>query len=325
MALYSVVIPCYKSSLTIKRVVDETVDEFKRLGIEDFEFVLVNDCSPDDGATKSAIFSLAETYRFVKAVDLGKNTGQHNALLTGLRFADGEFIISMDDDMQTRPSEIIRLIDKINEGYDVVYGYFEKKQESLFRRLGSLVHHATVTFLMRKPKELKTSSFWIIRRYVRDYAVQYTFPQVAMQGIFLRITENIACTPLQHFDREVGTSGYTFKKLLRQYSGDLGFSVRLLNIVFVVSLILLCGSVLGALIILAIKLFGSTDTGSWGLSCLITFYTGLILLFLGIIGNYLGRLYTGETGTPQAVIRETRNIEKKDNDNPVDNKLLNRD
>ena len=312
MALYSVVIPCYKSSKTIRTVVDSTIEEFEKIGIRDFEFVLVNDCSPDDGATRTAIFDLSDQYPFVKSIDLGKNGGQHNALLTGLRYADGEYIVSMDDDMQTRPSEIIKLISKLNEGYDVVYGYFEKKQESLFRRFGSWVHHVTVEFLMKKPKELKTSSFWIIRRYVRDYAIEYEFPQVAIQGIFLRVTENITCTPLQHYAREIGESGYTLKKLIRQYSSDLAFSVRLLNLIPWVAVFLMCLSIVGGLTLLIVKLVNATAyLRDFGFVCLLTFFTSLVLLALGIIGNYLGRLYLGQSKSPQAVIRETRNIGQK--------------
>ena len=159
MKSYSVIIPCYKSSKTIKTVVTSTVDEFANLGIRDYEFVLVNDCSPDDGATREAIFELAQQYSFVKAVDLGKNTGQHNALIAALNFASGDFIISMDDDMQCRPSEIIKLINKINEGYDVVYGYYEKIEESLFRRFGSLVHYWTVRYLMGDGKTERSENF----------------------------------------------------------------------------------------------------------------------------------------------------------------------
>ena len=162
---------------------------------------------------------------------------------------------------------------------------------------------------MNKPNWLKSSSFWIIRRFVRDYAIKYSFPQVAMQGLFLRITNNISCTPLVHYEREVGSSGYTIKKLLRQYSSDLGFSVKLLNIILAVGLFITFLSVLGAIALLIYRIVDPVGSvGFAGLICLFSFYTGLILNGIGILGNYLGRLYRGQTADPQFVVRETRNI-----------------
>ena len=314
MARYSVVIPCYKSSLTVGTVVETTVEEFRNLGIDDFEFVLVNDCSPDEGKTREAIFRLAEKYPFVKAIDLGKNGGQHNATMAGLHYATGDFIISMDDDMQTRPSEIIKLKSKMDEGYDIVYGYYEQKKESLFRRMGSTLNHLTVCFLLQKPKWLKTSSFWIIRKYVRDYAIQYAFPQVHLQGVFLRVTGNIACVPINHFDREVGKSGYTLKKLIWQYFNIIGFSVRPLAMIRNLGVILASLSFVAGLVVLIHKLIHPETAVGWSsMTCLICFFAGVLLLAMGVIGNYLGKLYSGATRTPQYVVREVRNVPESEN------------
>ena len=309
MARFSVVIPCYRSSQTVETVVKTTVKEFKNLGIDNFEFVLVNDCSPDKGQTREAVFCLAEEYPFVKSIDLGKNSGQHNATIAGLHYATGDFIISMDDDMQTRPSEIKKLKSKLDEGYDIVYGYYEKKKESLFRRIGSTLNHLTVCFLLHKPKWLRTSSFWIIRKYVRDYAVQYEFPQVHLQGIFLRITRNITCVPIQHYDREEGESGYTLKKLIWQYFNIIGFSVRPLIIIRDLGIILASLSFVAGLIVLIHKLIHPETAVGWSsMVCIICFFSGILLLAMGVAGNYMGRLYLGVTRTPQYVVRETRNV-----------------
>lgn len=128
MPKYSVVIPCYKSSKTIGKVVALTVEEFERIGIRKYEFVLVNDCSPDNGQTRAELFRLAEQFSFVKIVDLGNNSGQHNATMAGLSFATGDFIISMDDDMQTRPSEIIKLKTKWTKGMISFMGIMKKRK-----------------------------------------------------------------------------------------------------------------------------------------------------------------------------------------------------
>ena len=149
------------------------MEELKRLEIPEYEFVLVDDCSPDDGATMAALLSLVRDYSCVKAVELAKNAGQHNAVMAGLNYASGDAFIAMDDDMQTHPSQLKYLLEKFYEGYDIVYGYYPDKKHSKFRNFGSYINSLSVRILLKKPKDLKTSSFWIIKKFVRDYAVQY--------------------------------------------------------------------------------------------------------------------------------------------------------
>lgn len=310
MNRYSVVIPCYKSAPTIRKVVILTIEELQHLDIQDFEFVLVNDCSPDNGETICALQELAEEFPFVKVVDLGKNVGQHNATMAGLRYAEGDYIISMDDDMQTHPSQIGRIKEKFEEGYDIVYGYYEKKKESLFRRLGSALNYWTVRILIHKPKWLKTSSFWMIRRYVRDYVIQYRHPHVHLQGLFLRTTSSIACVPIEHFEREYGSSTYTLKKLVRLYSNIIGFSVMPLKIVTNIGYFFAIGGFAIDAIVLIRKLLHPALAAGWasmfGALC---FFSGVILVALGVVGSYVGRLFMGETNTPQYVVRDLINVE----------------
>ncbi len=309
MPRFSIVIPCYKSSKTIEKVVVSTSEEMDRLGIGDYEFVLVNDCSPDEDQTARKLFELADRFDYVKVVDLAKNMGQHNATMAGLNYAAGDFIISMDDDMQTNPSEIKKLWGKMNEGYDIVYGYYEKKEESLFRRFGSYLNYLTVRILIKKPKWLKTSSFWIIRRYVRDYAIQYQNPNVHLQGVFLRITSKIACLPIVHVKREVGKSGYTLKKLVRVYMNILAYSIMPLRIVQGFGFLLALVGLITDIVVLIRKLVTPHISVGWtsliGAVCL---FTGAILIAIGVVGDYVGRLYMGQTREPQFTVRETRNI-----------------
>ena len=125
--LYSVVIPCYMSSQTIRKVVEETMLQFKDMNRGDVEFVLVDDCSPDEGATVRQLRSLVQDYPNVRAVELARNGGQHNASMAGLNYAKGDLIISMDDDGQTSPTQLPKLLDEIEKGYDIVYGYYPHK------------------------------------------------------------------------------------------------------------------------------------------------------------------------------------------------------
>lgn len=312
MARYSVVIPCYKSSKSVAQVVDMTVQEFGELGINDFEFVLVNDCSPDDGATLREIMRLADERPYVVAVDLGKNSGQHNATMAGLNHASGDFIISMDDDLQTNPSEFPKLMAKLDEGYDVVYGYYEEKKENLFRRMGSALNHWTVQLLIHKPKWLKTSSFWIIRRYVRDYVIQYRYPNVHLQGLFLRTTDNITCVPIRHYEREYGTSTYTLKKLIRLYLNIVTFSSVPIHAVSNMGFILAGLGFLIDFYLLIRKIINPAyATGWFSIIGALCFFSGVILVALGVVGAYVGRLMMGQTNTPQYVVRATKNYHER--------------
>ena len=174
-----------------------------------------------------------------------------------------------------------------------------------------MLNHITVHFLIGKPKWLKTSSFWMIRKYVRDYAIQYSLPQVHLQGVFLRITGNIACIPIQHFEREEGKSGYTLKKLVKLYSNIVGFSARPLDIVLCFGVILSIVGIIGLLIHLILQGVSagnqSQNATLYWLCCMLT---GFVITAQGVIGNYIGRICHGEMKKPQFVVRETKNIEK---------------
>lgn len=291
--------------MTIGKVVEMTAAEMKEMGKNDFEFILVNDCSGDEGKTIHAICELAEKYDYVTSIDLAKNAGQHNAIMAGLNYTTGEIIIGMDDDLQTHPSQLSLLFDKFEENYDIVYGYYPEKKHSLFRNFGSWVNYMTVRLLIGKPKWLKTSSFWVIKKFVRDAVIEYKCPYTYLQGLFLRTTRNIACVPVKHFKREVGKSNYTFKKLLKLWSNIIGFSIVPLR------LSVYCGygfsglSIVGAIIILIKKLIDPKMALGWpSLMVAICFFAGLNLLFLGLIGEYIGRMFLSTNSQPQYVVRQ---------------------
>jgi undecaprenyl-phosphate 4-deoxy-4-formamido-L-arabinose transferase len=210
----------------------------------------------------------------------------------------------MDDDMQTHPSQLPLLFDKFDEGYDIVYGYYPQKHHSMFRNFGSWLNYISVRILIGKPKDLKTSSFWIIRRFVRDYVVQYKSHYTHLQGLFLRTTRNIACVPVEHFDRAYGTSGYNLNKLVTLWSNIMGYSIVPLRIATRVGAFISILSILGAFAIVLKKIFAPTSAVGWySLIVSIFFLSGLIMMFLGLIGEYLGRMFQGMTNEPQFVVR----------------------
>ena len=303
--MISVVIPCYKSSQTIRKVVELTAEELKKLGFPEFEFVLVDDCSPDDGETVSELRRLSQDHAYVKSILLAKNSGQHNALMAALNYAKGDILIGMDDDMQTHPSQIQYLLAELDKGYDIVYGYYPEKKTSGFRSLGSYFNYLSVRILIGKPKELKTSSFWVIRKFVRDAVIEYKNPYAYIQGLFLRTTRNISCVPIKHFEREVGTSGYTFSKLVKLWSNIMGFSVVPLRLATWAGGFFAFLGIIGALVVIIRKLMIPTMAIGWpSMMVAICFFSGINLMVLGLVGEYIGRMFLGLNREPQYVVRE---------------------
>ena len=311
--LYSIVIPCYKSSKTIRKVVEMTMQEMDRLNRREYEFVLVDDCSPDDGETIAALMGLVRDYACVKVVELAKNAGQHNAVMAGLNEGSGDVFIAMDDDMQTHPSQLGKLLDEFDKGYDIVYGYYEHKEHSKFRNFGSYVNYMTVRILLKKPKDLKTSSFWVIRKFVRDYAVEYKSAYTHLQGLFLRTTRNISSVPIQHFKREVGTSNYTLKKLIKLWSNILGFSIVPLQMATYTGFFFSLIGILAAIGVIILKFVRPATYIGWpSMMATICFFSGLNLMFMGIIGEYVGRIFLGMSKNPQYVVRQVHHRDASD-------------
>ena len=305
MYMYSVIIPCYKSSHTIREVVELTAAKLEELGRTPFEFVLVDDYSPDDGETICELRALADDHNYVKVIELARNSGQHNAVMAGLNYAEGDVLIAMDDDMQTHPSQLPKLFEAFDQGYDIVYGYYPQKHHNAFRNFGSWVNYTSVRILIGKPKDLKTSSFWIIKRFVRDYVVQYKSHYTHLQGLFLRTTRNIASVPVEHFEREYGHSGYTFGKLISLWSNIMGYSIVPLRIATRAGVFFAMLGILGAAAIVLKKIFAPTSAVGWySVMVSICFFSGLIMLFLGLIGEYLGRMFQNQTNDPQFVVRD---------------------
>ena len=304
---YSIVIPCYRSSHTIRSVVEETIAEMDRLGRDGYEFILVDDFSPDDGETVRELQALADQYSCVTAIALAHNVGQHNALICGLNYASGNIIIFMDDDMQTHPSQLDKIINGLDEDHDVVYGYYPDKKHSGFRNFGSWFTHMSVRILIGKPKDMKTSSYVAMKKYVRDSIIKYPAHYTQMQGLILRTVSpaRIASVPIQHFDRAYGESGYTLKKLLSLWSNIAGFSIVPLRFaqrfgVFTT----LCG-VLGLIWLLVRKLISKTKILGWTSTMMtIIIFSGIILITLGVVGEYVGRMFLTMGNYPQYVVRE---------------------
>ncbi len=219
---YSIVIASYCSELFLERTLDELEAAMAGFGYTDYEVVVVNDGSPD--RSWENMRRLTQSRPWLLCVDLAKNAGQHNAILTALRFVTGDIIINMDDDLQTHPSQIQKLVNKLDEGYDVVYAAYGDEQSRGLKKVFSRLHNKVARKLLDGRKDLTTSSFWAIRAFVADRVVAFESDRCNMQSLFVRTTGRITNVQVQHYPRSSGQSGYTFKKSLKLWSSILSFS-----------------------------------------------------------------------------------------------------
>lgn len=305
--LVSFVIPCYRSAQTIGKVVEEIDSTMRDLAEYGYEIVLVNDCSPDD--TFGVIRKLCAGRSDICGIDLAKNFGQHAALMAGMRHTHGDVVICLDDDGQTPADEAGRLLAKMEEGYDVVYAKYSHKQHSGFRNFGSHVNELMTRVMLGKPKELYLSSYFAARRYVVEEMLRYENPYPYVIGLVLRATKNIANVEVTHRERETGTSGYTIGKLLGLwFNGFTAFSIKPLRIATAVGCLTACGGFLYGIYTIIKKFVNpNVPIGFSAMMAALVFLGGMIMLMLGLIGEYIGRIYISLNNSPQYVVRECLN------------------
>lgn len=302
--LVSFVIPCYRSEVTLLNVVGEIDETMKGLIAYDYEIVLVNDSSPDN--TWETIKSLVAEHKNITGINFARNFGQHGALMAGLREAKGDYVVCLDDDGQTPADEVGKLLEKLDEGYDAVYASYAKKKHSAFRNFGTFMNEKMAEKLLGKPKELFVSSYFGVKRFVVDDMIRYENAYPYVIGLVLRATKNICNVPVNHRNREVGTSGYTLGKLLNLWiNGFTAFSVKPLRIATGIGAVCAgLGFIYGIYTIIK-KLIGvDVPMGFSALMTALMFIGGMLMLMLGLVGEYIGRVYISMNNSPQYVIRE---------------------
>lgn len=301
----SFVIPCYRSSGTIRFVVDEIRSAMSRRPATDFEVVMVSDHSPDD------VYRVIEDMcrndpGHLRGMELARNFGQHAALLAGYSRSTGDYVVSLDDDGQTPVSEVWALVDKLEtDGVDVVYASYSEKKHSRLRNWGSWVNDRMACWLLDKPRALKVTSYFVARRFVIDEILRYNqaFPYVI--GLVLRTTRSIANVPVIHRERIDGVSGYTFPKLVALWTnGFTAFSVKPLRVASLAGVFCAMGGFLYGLWTIVNKIAINPDAplGYSSLMSALLFIGGVLMLILGLIGEYVGRIYICLNHSPQYVI-----------------------
>lgn len=302
--LVSFVIPCYNSSCTIGKVVEEIRATMQGMKQYDYEVILINDSSPDD--TFEEIRHICETDEKVCGVNLARNFGQHAALMAGFRYVHGDIVVCLDDDGQTPAEEVGKLLVKIEEGFDVAYARYKHKKHSAFRNLGSKANELMARVMLGKPKDLYLSSYFAAKRFIIDEMVRYTNPYPYVIGLVLRTTKKIANADVNHREREIGTSGYTIGKLFALwFNGFTAFSIIPLRIATVIgALAAVAGFIYGSYTIIRKLVDPNVVIGFSSIMSAIMFIGGMMMLMLGIIGEYIGRIYISLNNSPQYVIRE---------------------
>jgi glycosyltransferase involved in cell wall biosynthesis len=248
----------------------------------------------------------------VHGVNLIRNFGQHNALMAALHYTKGDYVLGMDDDMQTHPSQIFKLVEKIQEGYDLVYGHYGKRKNSSLKNLSSKLNEVSSRILLGRPKEITSSNFWIITKKVAEETRKYDSYNPYIDGIFYRITHNIGNVEVEHHKREVGASNYTLHKLIHLWLAYWNYSVIPLRISSVAGGIAAGVGFLMAVITAIRKIVDPSLVIGWAsMMCVTMVFAGMILMCLGIVGEYLGKIILTLNHTPQFIVRETINVSEQ--------------
>lgn len=306
---YSVVIPVYNSEDIVTETVERTVQFFSTYNFS-YEIILINDGSEDGSWEK--IKYLAENSDNIIAINLLKNYGQHSAILCGIYHSKGDYLITLDDDLQNPPEEISRLINKIHEGHDLVFAKFKEKKHSAVRKKGSKLVNYFNTKIFNKPKDLTLSNFRIFTRAVANRVLNYKTAYPYIPGLLIMFSSSMANVETEHHARKIGKSNYSFLKILKLISRLLinysSFPLKVLTYVGVnISLI---SFFIGIYFILK-KIIAGVDVQGWTtIIVLLAFFNGFLIMMLGIMGEYLSRLLNQVTSTRAYETKEVVNYEE---------------
>lgn len=309
MEKISFVIPCYYSERTVGDVIKRIIKTVCNNGQYDYEIICVNDGSKD--GTYAVLRQLSKDNRKIRVIDLSRNFGQHAALMAAFNFVTGDFVVCLDDDGQNPPEEMFAIIDKLEEGYDLVSAKYEKEpNRALMRRLGSQISFAMSHYLINVPKDIELNSYYGMKRFVVDEIIKYKNAYPFVQGLAVRVTRNIANVSMRHDERAAGVSNYSFKNLLKLWlNGFTAFSEKPLRLAAVTGVLCALTGFVAAIVIIIQRLTGHIQSmGYASMMAALLLFSGIIMMFLGLLGEYVGRMYICMNNAPQYAIRETQNI-----------------
>lgn len=307
----SFVIPCYRSEKTIEKVYEEIVQVVDSHADAEYEIIAVNDASPDH--VLDVLVSLAESDSKVKVIDCAKNMGKHAALMAGFKYAQGEYVVCTDDDFQCPMDHLWELIEPLEQGYDVAMAQYGKKNQSSFKNFGSKMNDLMMTYMIGKPKDFQFANFCAMKLFLVKEMIKYDNPYSYVNGLILRSTNKIINVPMKERGRLEGTGGYTFKKSMALWiNGATAFSVLPLRLATCLGLISgALGFIVGLIACIVGLMNPMLDPSLILIICSVFFVGGILMLLLGLLGEYIGRIYICLNNSPQYVIRDTWNIGEK--------------
>lgn len=309
----SVVIPVYGSEHVLPELVSQLSEVLMEVvGLDAFEIIFVCDLSPDNSWL--VIESLAADYPFVRGILLRKNAGQHNALMAGFSKARGEVVITMDDDLQHSPKDIPSLLNKLEQGADIVFAKFKNRQHATWKVLGSKLNSVVAGYLMQKPKDLYLSPFRAIKAEVVAEILKYQGPYVYVDGLLLSYTRNVDSVEVEHHDRYRGEGGYSFVKSVSLWlKMATSFSLVPLRVTSFIGIVIsLLGFLLALVFIIQKFTIDMMPIGWSSLIVTILIVGGFQLLALGVIGEYLGRVLLTINAHPQYVVAKSIGFRDQD-------------
>ncbi len=311
MQKISFIIPCYKSERTIKMVINEICKTTESQHICNFEIIGIDDCSPDH--VYDELIEVGKKNENVKAIRFSKNFGQHAGMIAGVQHSSGDICVFLDDDGQCPLDQLGRLLEPLDEGYDVSMAAYSKKEQSSFKNLGSWFNASIANILIDKPRNIQMSNFIAIKRFVADEISKYKGPYPYVSGLLFRSSEKVINVPMEERKRLSGGTTYSLKKLIALWSNSFtAFSIKPLRIATILGGCAALFGILLAVITAIRRLINNKIPVGWSSTiAVILVLGGLILFVLGIIGEYIGRVYMSINETPQYVISETYNFGKE--------------
>ena len=299
---YSVVIPVYNSREFLQELYDRLQSVFKQMN-KTFEVIFVNDCSKDN--SMSRLNELHDQHDNIIVIDLYINFGQQNALMCGFQYCEGQYIITMDDDLQNPPEEIPVLIEKLNEGFDAVFGEYTDKKDKFYKNWGSVLFRKLNHKIFNIADNLLFSSFRIIKKEIIDEVKNNKTSYPYISGMLVQVTRNIANVVLKHEKRKYGKSNYTFRKLV-QISLNLlvnHSTIPLRFFSYIGMIVSILSFSIGLVFMMNQLLSGEAPPGWTSLIVLVSFYNALILIIFFILGIYISRLLKESANQKQYSVR----------------------
>lgn len=315
----SFIIPCYGSEKTVGLVIDEINKVVSQNPRYDYEVVAVNDHSPDN--VWQVLKNIAQNNPKVKLINLAKNMNRPGALMAGMSKTTGDYIILMDDDGQCPMESLWKLIEPLENGHDVSIAKYPTYKQSKFKSFGTIVNRKMTEIVMEKPKDLSFTNFSALKRYIVEEITKYKNPYPYLTGLLLRTTSDIVNVEMEERERITGSTNFTFKKMLNLWiNGFTAFSIKPLRISTIVGIITAALGFIYGIYIIIHKLVVHTTVlqGYSSLMAVMLFIGGIIMMMLGMIGEYIGRIYISINNSPQYVIKETVNIKDKGEDDGKD-------